>query len=32
MCFDDFALLKRKDSPQMTTMGYQGCGIQSRVF
>ena len=32
LCFDDFTLLKRKDSAQMTIMGQWGCGVQSRVF
>ena len=31
-CVDDFTLLERKDSAQMTIMGYQGCGIPSGVF
>ena len=32
LCFHDLALLRWKDSAQMTIMGHQGCGVQSRVL
>ena len=32
LCFDDFVLLKRKDSAQMTILGHWGYGVQFGVF